>query len=242
MKIEIQDIAYNDLDTTRLYQGNNLIWERNVVLDEYPEYDMVLDWSDRTYYTPSNQLANGAYSNLTNARNAASLCFRQGTKTRYSLKPYLEDAPSNLTKCNFNDLLGNTKLTSVANAFKGWQYLYGGFYQDTSNTFLRKVLWFRLPDTCTNASSVFQDCSELTMANLSPSDVSNVTTFSYIFSGCEKLRTVYLNGWQMKSNASVTNMFSNCGNLKNIYMIGCDEATIAKVESVKPKSASIITT
>lgn len=239
MKIDIVDIAYNDLSTLKLYKGRNLIWERvEEPPMEYPEYDMVLNWNSRTYSTAGIQSSNGAWNTADYAKRAASLCFRQGTRTRYNLTPYLEDEPSNITKCCYSDLLNND-LTSLANAFKGWQYLYGGTYTDTENGYLTEVKLLRIPSTCTSLASTFNSCYVLTTANIA-GDTSNVTSFNGMFSGCSNLTTVWLNNIKIQNSADVNNMFSRCENLKKIYMVGCDEETIKKVESVMPKEATII--
>lgn len=240
MKIDIVDISYKNLSTLRLYKGRNLIWEReDETPSEYLDYDMVLDWSSRTYYTAGTQTSNGAWNSVNNARNAASLCFRQGTRTRYNLTPYLEEAPSNITKCSYSNLLSGN-ITSLANAFSGWQYLYGGFYMDTYNAYLTEVKWLRIPSTCTSLASAFKECNALTKANI-VGDTSHVTSFNSMFSGCEVLTTLWLNDVKIQSNADVTDMFKDCDKLKKIYMVGCDEETIKKIEEVKPKQATIIT-
>lgn len=242
MKIDICDIGYNDLYAIKLYKGENLVWERRLI--DYLEYDMVFRWDSRYYSTAGAQTSNGAYGSLDNARSAVNLCVRQGTKDRYSLESWLEAKPSFISKCYLNKFLEKHKLnsiTSLANAFKGFQYVYGGFYRDTNNEHLREVIQFRIPETCTNMSSTFSTCVNLTRVNLC-GDVSNVTTFASLFSGCSELKEVIITGWNIKSTASVSSMFSGCSKLENIYLLECDETTIEKITSAKPSQASIITT
>lgn len=241
MKIDIVDIAYNDLTTLKLYKGRNLIWERmndDEPPMEFPDYDMVLNWNSRTYSTAGVQTSNGAWNTSDYAKRAASLCFRQGTRTRYNLTPYLEDEPSNITKCCYSDLL-SSDITSLANAFKGWQYLYGGAYMDTNNGYLTEVNWLRIPSTCTSLASTFSTCNVLTKANII-GDTSNVTSFNNMFYDCTNLTTVWLNNLKIQNSADVNGMFNGCDKLKKIYMMGCDEETIKKVETVIPKQATII--
>ena len=76
-------------------------------------------------------------------------------------------------------------------------------------------------------SSMFYDCSSLTSLDLSKWDTSKVTNMNNMFNNCSSLETLDLSG---------------CNALKKITMKGCSEATINKVTSVKPSSATTIVT
>ena len=93
----------------------------------------------------------------------------------------------------------------------------------------------------TDVSYMFNSCRKLKHLDLSSWDTTNITKWEAIFGGCRSLETLDLSGWTIRSDVSTSYMFSGCSNLKKIYMRGCDESTIAKIKSIKPANAAIVT-
>ena len=93
----------------------------------------------------------------------------------------------------------------------------------------------------TNISYMFNLCDKLKNLDLSGWDTTNITNMNLMFSGCRSLETLDLSDWKIRSDVSTSFMFSACDNLKKIYMCGCDEPTIAKIKSIKPANATIVT-
>ena len=82
----------------------------------------------------------------------------------------------------------------------------------------------------TDMSYMFQNCSDITSLNLNNFNTNNVNSMHRMFDSCEHLTSLDL-----------SNMFSGCEALSEIKMVGCSEATVKKIESVKPSSATIVT-
>lgn len=93
----------------------------------------------------------------------------------------------------------------------------------------------------TNISYMFNLCDKLKNLDLSGWDTTNITNMNLMFGGCRSLETLDLSDWKIRSDVSTSFMFSACDNLKKIYMRGCDEPTIAKIKSIKPANATIVT-
>ena len=93
----------------------------------------------------------------------------------------------------------------------------------------------------TDFAWMFSNCLSLTSLDLSSWNVSSVTDFTSIFSGCTNLKTLNLSGWTISKSAKLIKMFNNCNALTTIKMIGCSQATIDRIKSVKPASATIVT-
>ena len=94
----------------------------------------------------------------------------------------------------------------------------------------------------TDMSYMFNSCSGLTSLDLSGWNTSKVTRMNSMFNECSGLETLDLSGWNTSNVTVMDNMFSGCNALKIITMKGCSEATINKVTSVKPSSATTIVT
>lgn len=67
----------------------------------------------------------------------------------------------------------------------------------------------------TNASSMFQNMSQLTNTDTNKWNMSEVRDFSYMFSNCNLLKTIDLGSWNMNGDTSSL-MFENCTNLNSI--------------------------
>ena len=96
----------------------------------------------------------------------------------------------------------------------------------------------------TTMDSMFDGCSCLTSLDLSNFDTSNVTDMTQMFDGCSGLAFLDLSGWNMSKVINISKMsymFRGCTSLTTIRMKGCSEATIKKIEGVKPSSAIIVT-
>ena len=63
-----------------------------------------------------------------------------------------------------------------------------------------------------------------------------------MFENCSGFTSLDLSKWDISEGTIITNMFSGCNALRTIRMKGCSEATINKVTSVKPSSATTIVT
>ena len=90
--------------------------------------------------------------------------------------------------------------------------------------------------------SMFYNCRSLTSLDLSKWNTSKVTNMNNMFNGCSGLTSLDLSKWDISEGTIITNMFSGCNALRTIRMKGCSEATINKVTSVKPSSATTIVT
>ena len=93
----------------------------------------------------------------------------------------------------------------------------------------------------TSFYGMFDNCSGLTSLNLSGWDTSNVTNMSYMFSGCKSLTSLDLSGWDM-SNAEINDwqIFYTCNNLTTINCYGCNQATIDKLNNLKPSTCTLV--
>ena len=95
----------------------------------------------------------------------------------------------------------------------------------------------------TNMAYMFYHCSGLTSLDLSNFDTSKVTNVKYMFGYCSGLTSLDLSGWDLTNVTTYTNyssMFSNCKSLQYIYVCGCNQATIDKINDVKPENAEIV--
>ena len=90
--------------------------------------------------------------------------------------------------------------------------------------------------------SMFYNCRSLTSLDLSKWNTSKVNNMNNMFNGCSGLTSLNLSKWNISEGTIITNMFRECNALKTIIMKGCSEATINKVTSVKPSSATTIVT
>ena len=91
----------------------------------------------------------------------------------------------------------------------------------------------------TNMSGMFHRCGKLTSLVLRNFNISNVTNMNGMFDECSGLISLDLSKWDISEGTVITNMFRKCNALTTIIMKGCSEATINKVISVKPSTASI---
>ena len=94
----------------------------------------------------------------------------------------------------------------------------------------------------TAMDSMFYNCRSLTSLDLSKWNTSKVNNMNNMFNGCSGLTSLNLSKWNISEGTIITNMFRECNALKTIIMKGCSEATINKVTSVKPSSATTIVT
>lgn len=72
-----------------------------------------------------------------------------------------------------------------------------------------------------SAAYAFSGCTNLTYADLSGLDFSNVTTTYGMFSGCTKLTTAKLTDCDMSKVSEVGFMFKNCSKLEMLDLQGC---------------------
>ena len=82
----------------------------------------------------------------------------------------------------------------------------------------------------TDLSNSFKDQDGITTIDLSPWDVSNVTTTTGMFSGCDALLIANLSGWNLAKCTDTTDMFKGCDDLRLINLTGCDADTIKKIK------------
>ena len=93
----------------------------------------------------------------------------------------------------------------------------------------------------TNMRYMFYSCRSISSLDLSSFKTSNVTDMFGMFSNCRGLKSLDLSGLVISDATNTSNMFSGCEALSEIKMVGCSEATVKKIESVKPSSATIVT-
>ena len=91
---------------------------------------------------------------------------------------------------------------------------------------------FGLVDTreVTSMQYMFLSCGSLSSLDLSGWDTKNVTHMLYMFSECRSLESLDLSGWDMRSVKDMSGMFKDCVNVKTITMKGCDDETVRKIE------------
>ena len=175
----IGDLFYQNRSYSEAYFGSRLVFKKKTEDEEhdYSYYDVVAEWASRTFYSVTLSTRNDTVyaSSVSNARNASSLCMRLGSQnTRNNLAPYLEDSPSNITKFRYSDLT-TSEVTSLDYAFSSFKYLYGGFFNDSNNTYLTKILYWRIPSTVTSINYLLYNCSTLTEMTVDW-DLSNVSS------------------------------------------------------------------
>lgn len=96
----------------------------------------------------------------------------------------------------------------------------------------------------TDMYSLFSGCVGLKTLDLSGWDTRNVINMHSMFYDCSELEVLDISGWDTSDVVDHQYMFGGwkgCLKLKTIYMRGCNEATIAMIESEKPRTAVIIT-
>lgn len=91
-------------------------------------------------------------------------------------------------------------------------------------------------------SSMFYGCKSLTSLDLSTFNTTNLDNMSYMFKDCNSLESLDLSNFNMTKVADMYthNMFVGCDKLKTIIMKNCDQATIDKINAVKPEQAVIV--
>ena len=93
----------------------------------------------------------------------------------------------------------------------------------------------------TDIGLMFYGCTGLTSLDLSNFNTSNVTKMGGMFLYNRNLTSLDLSGWDMTNVTDTSSMFEGCSKLTTITMKGCNQATIEKIKSEKPSSATIIT-
>ena len=175
--------------------------------------------------------------NTSNVKNMSGLFFKCYNLTSLNLSTWdtsnVTDMSSLFEKCykieSIN--LSNWNTKNVSNMQAMFQQC-GIMSLDLSKLDTRLV---------TNVSYMFNLCDNLKNLDLSGWDTTNITNMNLMFSGCNSLETLNLSDWKIRSDVSTSLMFSGCDSLKKIYMHGCDEPTITKIKSIKPKNATIVT-
>lgn len=71
-------------------------------------------------------------------------------------------------------------------------------------------------DKCTNMSSMFGYCYDLTSLDLSTFETTNLTNTSYMFVYCRALQSLDLSKFDMSKITSFNHMFNNCNSLTHI--------------------------
>ena len=120
-------------------------------------------------------------------------------------------------------------VTSITNIFSSCSLLQTA---DLSNWSIDKL---------TNVGGIFSGCESLQTANLSGWNTENVTNMNSLFFNCKSLQSIDLSGWDMTNVTSMINIFIDCDALTTIYARGCNQATIDKLNEVKPSQTVIVT-
>ena len=132
---------------------------------------------------------------------------------------------TSLDVSNFN----TSKVTNMGNMFNSCSNLTS---LDVSNFDTSNV---------TSMYQMFRYCTNLTSLDVSNFNTSKVTSMTNMFYGCSGLTSLDLSGWDMTNVTNTSDMFAGCITLTTIRMVGCNQATIEKINAVKPSSANIIT-
>ena len=72
----------------------------------------------------------------------------------------------------------------------------------------------------TNMSFMFMSCSSLTSLDVSGFDISSVTDMSYMFYGCSSLTSLNLSNFNTSSVTTMAGMFSGCSSLTSLDVSG----------------------
>lgn len=84
----------------------------------------------------------------------------------------------------------------------------------------------------TACEGMFQDCDQLTVADLSRLDGSSVTSLADMFDGCSSLTSVDLGGLSGSSPGETANMFFGCSSLVSVDLSGINGSNINSLEGM----------
>ena len=87
----------------------------------------------------------------------------------------------------------------------------------------------------------FSGCANLTKADLSKLDTSNVTDMSYMFYNCEKLTTLDVSGWDTSKVTNMSCMFYKCSSLTTLDVSGWDTSEVTNMGGMFYKCSSLTT-
>ena len=184
----------------------------------------------------SLDLSNFNTSNVTNmsnifgeCSNLTSLDLRNFNTSNVTIMGNMFGSCKSLTSLDLSNF-DTSSVTDMGNMFNGCSNLTS---LDLRNFNTSNV---------TNMSGMFNGCSNLTSLDLRNFNISKVTEMGNMFDSCSGLTSLDLSKWDISEGTIITNMFRECNALKTIIMKGCSEATINKVTSVKPSSATTIVT
>ncbi len=78
----------------------------------------------------------------------------------------------------------------------------------------------------TNASHLFENCTNLVDIDLSGFDTNNVTSMESMFSGCSSLQNINLDNFNTENVTDMFGMFSNCHRLENLDLSSFDTSNV----------------
>lgn len=80
--------------------------------------------------------------------------------------------------------------------------------------------------TAEDMSNMFQGCSSLSALNLSKFDTSCVTRMDGMFGGCRSLKALRLSSFDTRSVTSMSGMFNNCSSLRSVDVSSFDSSSV----------------
>lgn len=84
----------------------------------------------------------------------------------------------------------------------------------------------------TNATCMFDDCSNLISADLSNFDTSQVTNMDSMFYNCSNLENLNLNGFNTSQVTSMNSMFYNCSSLENLNLNDFNTSQVTSMDNM----------
>lgn len=95
--------------------------------------------------------------------------------------------------------------------------------------------------TGTNASNLFNGCSNLTSINIEALDTSNAEDMSYMFQGCSSLASLDLSKFNTSRVTSMYYMFDGCRSIKALELSSFDTGSVTWMDSMFQDCSSLRT-
>lgn len=174
---EIGKVLFGANELQRVYYGQTLVYEKedSGYVDEYPDFDIVLDWT--TNQDPWKDNTSASLEAM--YKSWKYLRYNSGQTMKYN-----RDS-STISKNN-----SPTVITSMIFSFN--YNLTNGTSNWATNPYLKRVIKIPIDKNITSITRMFTNCTMLNYiyANWDFSNVSSQTSSNYIFEKCTHLETI----------------------------------------------------
>ena len=87
-------------------------------------------------------------------------------------------------------------------------------------------------ELCTNMSSMFRSCTNLTSVDLAVLDTSSVTTMASMFSDCSSMKEFDIADWDVSNVTSMSRTFENCSVLQSLDVKDWDMSGVTETKAM----------